>query len=216
MPDPAEPLLMLTASAALWQHWQPLRAHGWLPQHGRSLADWQDWRTQGRRWVLLDANLPDLPDWSRRAIAAQFNGQQVLVLSTRPSDDQGQHALLQGASGYAHALTAPDELQRILDTIAHGAIWTGRSLLQRLLADVGQRLPPVTQQAQEGAAWAAGLTPREQAVAGLAALGKSNTDIAAELGITERTVRAHLSATFEKLGTSDRLQLALKVHGISG
>lgn len=214
MPTPAQPLLMLTHSTALWQHWQPLRLHGWLPVHGTRLADWTDWREQGHRWVLLDAALPEVADWPRRSHGSLFQGQLALVLSTRPNDEQGHHALKQGASGYAHALTAPDELDRILQTIAHGGIWTGRSLLQRLLADVSQRLPTLDEQAQD-APWATGLTPREQAVARLAALGRSNADIAQALDITERTVRAHLSATFEKLDVADRLQLALKVHGIA-
>lgn len=214
MAQPAQPLLMLTRSAALWQHWQALRAHGWLPQHGTSLQDWQAWRAQGRRWVLLDAALPGLPAWAERAMAPQFEGLQVLVLSSHPCDEEGQHALQQGASGYAHAALAPKEFERILQAIAQGAVWTGRSLLQRLLQGVGERLPQP--QAQADAAWARGLTPREQAVAELAALGKGNQDIADALAITERTVRAHLSATFEKLQVNDRLQLALKVHGIRG
>ena len=214
MPVSAQPLLMLTQSTALWQHWQPLRLHGWLPRHGTHIADWADWREQGHRWALLDASLPELADWAQRSHRPLFQGQLALVLSTHPNDEQGHHTLQQGASGYAHALTAPAELDRILQTIAHGGIWTGRSLLQRLLADVGERLPALAEQVQ-GAEWAADLTPREQAVARLAALGKSNADIAQALDITERTVRAHLSATFEKLDVADRLQLALKVHGIA-
>lgn len=205
MAPPAQPLLMLTRSAALWQHWQALGAHGWQPRHGSALQDWRHWRAQGQHWVLLDAALPE------PFTPADFEGQQVLVLSSHPRDDEGRRALHQGASGYAHALTAPEDLARILQTIAHGGIWTGRSLLQHLLQDVGERLPPPTPGAS---AWAQNLTPREQAVAELAALGRGNQDIADTLSITERTVRAHLSAAFEKLQVSDRLQLALKVHGI--
>ena len=59
------------------------------------------------------------------------------------------------------------------------------------------------------------LTDREITVARYAASGQANAQIAEALGITERTVKAHLSAVFEKLGVSDRLQLALLVHGIS-
>jgi DNA-binding NarL/FixJ family response regulator len=51
-------------------------------------------------------------------------------------------------------------------------------------------------------------------VARYVALGHSNQSIADSLGITERTVRAHISAIFEKLGVTDRLMLALRVHGI--
>ena len=58
------------------------------------------------------------------------------------------------------------------------------------------------------------LTVRERDVARYVALGHSNQSIADSLGITERTVRAHISAIFEKLGVTDRLMLALRVHGI--
>ena len=78
----------------------------------------------------------------------------------------------------------------------------------RLLQDVGTRLP------EPGAQWAEALSPREQEVARFAAMGDSNAEIAERLSISERTVRAHLSAIFEKLQVSDRLMLALKVHGI--
>ena len=62
--------------------------------------------------------------------------------------------------------------------------------------------------------WATPLTEREREVAQLAAVGDSNLSIALALGITERTVKAHLKAVFEKLDLSDRLQLALRVHGV--
>ena len=48
----------------------------------------------------------------------------------------------------------------------------------------------------------------------LAANGASNQAIATDCGISERTVKAHLTAVFEKLNLTDRLQLALRVHGI--
>ena len=85
----------------------------------------------------------------------------------------------------------------------------GRSLVQRFLRLVDSR-------AGTQAAWHNDvLTERESTVARQAAIGDSNQEIATALGITERTVKAHLSAVFEKLGVSDRLQLALRVHGIS-
>ena len=85
----------------------------------------------------------------------------------------------------------------------------GRTLLSRLLRLMDNRLP------RSGLAdWATPLTEREREVAHLAALGESNLAIAGALGITERTVKAHLKAVFEKLQVADRLQLALRVHGV--
>lgn len=83
----------------------------------------------------------------------------------------------------------------------------GRAILNRLLraADHASKAP---------AAPPAGLPGSPSEVAQRAALGESNGDIAAALEITERTVKSHLSAVFEKMGVADRLQLALRVHGI--
>jgi DNA-binding NarL/FixJ family response regulator len=55
----------------------------------------------------------------------------------------------------------------------------------------------------------ASLTPREQQIAMAIADGKSNRDIAAGLGITEQTVKNHLTSIFEKVGVDSRLQLAV-------
>ena len=53
------------------------------------------------------------------------------------------------------------------------------------------------------------LTPREQQIASAIADGRSNRDIAARLGITEQTVKNHLTSIFEKVGVDNRLQLGL-------
>ena len=53
------------------------------------------------------------------------------------------------------------------------------------------------------------LTPRERQIAMAIADGRSNRDIAARLGITEQTVKNHLTSIFEKVGVENRLQLAL-------
>ena len=56
------------------------------------------------------------------------------------------------------------------------------------------------------------LTARELSVAEMVASGSNNREIASDLEITERTVKAHLTAIFEKLGVRDRVQLAIKVR----
>lgn len=204
----ALPILMLTQDAALWQHWQQVAGPQWLPARGTTLADLERWKQQGRHLAILDAALPQLPQWGDTRWSSLLGDMKLLVLSSRPSDDVGRQVLAAGASGYAHAYSTPATLDSILQSIATGNIWLGRSLLQRLLQDVGTRLP------EPGVQWADALSQREQEVARFAAMGDSNAEIADRLSISERTVRAHLSAIFEKLQVSDRLMLALKVHGV--
>lgn len=202
------PVLFVTQSAALRQRWQEMRNHDWLPALGTSLQDLARWRQQGRQLVVLDAELPALPGWSELQWKQHFVDLKVLVLTAKPTDEAGRKVLAAGASGYAHSATTEAALDRILSSIEDGNIWLGRSLLQRLLRDIDQRISAST------SAWAQGLTQREQEVAFLAATGESNALIAQRLSITERTVRAHLSSVFEKLQVTDRLMLALKVHGV--
>lgn len=70
----------------------------------------------------------------------------------------------------------------------------------------GQEMSPVMVALRQPQA---ALTPREQQIASAIADGRSNRDIAARLGITEQTVKNHLTSIFEKVGVDNRLQLGL-------
>ncbi len=145
----------------------------------------------------------------------KFGGGQtsVVALSDEPRDEEGLVALRAGASGYCNGYASPIVLQQVAQTVQQGGVWLGQSLLQKLVAITAQQAPrdiPVSRD------WTANLTEREIMVAQAVALGASNKEIADQLGITERTVKAHLTAAFEKLQVRDRLQLTLLVNGISG
>lgn len=203
----AVPVLCLTHDAALWQHWRMV-GESWLPARGQTLADLDRWRAQGRTLVLLDADLPRLPPWNDAAWAGYFSDLKVLVAAMRPNDEEGRQVLAAGAVGYLHALSPVTVLATAMQSVLTGNVWIGSTLLARLLRQIDRAAPKQT-------GWHDGLTTREKEVAERAAIGHSNQSIADSLGITERTVRAHLSAVFQKLGVSDRLLLALKVHGIN-
>lgn len=203
----AIPVLLLTHDDALWKHWRSLDAQSWLPARGKSLADMDRWSEQGRSLVVLDAGMPRLPAWDDASWAERFGRLRTAVASMRPNDDEGKQVLAAGAGGYFHAYSPAATLETILRTIAAGGVWLGPTLLARLLRQIDDTLP-------RDASWGDGLTAREKEVAWRAAIGHSNQAIADALSISERTVRAHLSAVFEKLGVNDRLLLALKVHGI--
>ncbi len=203
------PVLLVTHDDLLWQQWRSLDAQHWLPARGRSLADLPRWRDQGRSVVLLDAGLPRLPAWQDTSWPQVLDGLTVMVASARPNDEEGTQVLSAGVHGYCHAYAPSSSLAQALSVVRDGGIWMGRSLVTRLLQLVGERAP-----SQDD--WNKGLlTEREDTVARRAASGQPNAEIAEALGITERTVKAHLSSSFEKLGVADRLQLALLVHGIS-
>ncbi len=198
------PVLLLTVDESLYRHWSGLADVGWAPARGTRLADLAPW---GRRGVLvvMDARLLPTADSSVPPIPA---GLQIVVASTHPGDPEGQRALVAGAVGYVHAYMPVQGLDRVLRHVMGGEIWVGKSMLTRMLSQIGQAVPEPDQD------WARDLTVRERDVARYVAQGHSNQSIADSLGITERTVRAHISAIFEKMGVTDRLMLALRVHGI--
>lgn len=112
----------------------------------------------------------------------------VVLLKNR---EQAAQALRLGYRGYLYPEQGLEVLAQALRKVAEGEVWAERRVVAALVGE------PLLQ-----------LTPREKEVASLAALGLSNKEIAKELGISERTVKAHLSAIFHKAGVKRRSQLA--------
>lgn len=136
----------------------------------------------------------------------------LVALSDEPRDEEGVMALRAGASGYCNGYASPPVLLQVAQSVQQGGVWLGQSLLQKLVAVTAQQTPAP---ASIPADWTRHLTEREQSVALAVATGASNKEIADRLGITERTVKAHLGSAFEKLQVRDRLQLTLLVNGIA-
>lgn len=158
--------------------------------------------------ALIDIASPGLPPLQAPFWRVQCERLKIGILSPSPSDGEGLLALEAGAHGYGHSYAAEHSLQQMLDVIASGELWVGRSLMARLLKGVRQA------SVVSGKGWQVLLTEREREVASMAAMGESNLSIANALGITERTVKSHLTTIFDKLDVTDRLQLALRIHGI--
>lgn len=203
-------VILVSHDPGLARHWQaalsdvPARLLG-------SFADLHQQAALAGSVIWLDADLPDLPRGNDARWASLLADARVVLASANPQRDAAVAWLEKGCAAYCHAFADADTLRQIQDVVASGNVWVGRELMQQLLATV-QRAAAVRAPAQPD--WARDLTEREQEVARLVAQGASNRDIANQCNITERTVKAHLAAAFTKLGITDRLQLALRVHGI--
>jgi DNA-binding NarL/FixJ family response regulator len=165
----------------------------------------------GGSLLIFDTAHAQCPAWDDTRWRHWCDQLTVVVASSEPNDAEGIMAMEAGAAGYCHIYANPATLRQVIEVVSSGELWVGRSLLTRLLRGVSGKLPPAS---VERAHWRSPLTEREIEVAQLAAHGESNLVIADQLGITERTVKAHLTTIFSKLGVTDRLQLALKVHGV--
>lgn len=150
-------------------------------------------------WVYLDgaSSLDFIPSWVNA-------GAKVVVLAQLESSSQAKESLEYGASGYLHHLASVPVLEQVSQVVALGGLWLGVDLMRQLVLATSNILKP-----QSVSKYMALLSPREQDVAKAVAVGKTNKEVAKMLQITERTVKAHLSAVFEKLNARDRLHLVL-------
>lgn len=148
--------------------------------------------------MLMDLSMPllDGVEATRRIVANDPNA-CVIVLTSLSDDRRILEALRAGASGYLLKHAGPDELIGAIRAAA-----AGDSPLDpraaRVLLDSQRTLQP-----------ARALSNREEEVLRLVADGMANKAIARRLGISESTVKAHLTSIFEQLGVTDRTQAAL-------
>lgn len=174
-----------------WSNWASLQA--------RPPADDQIW-------------VPTLhADWLDK-VAALVSAQptrHVIVLSPVPYGAEGLRAINQGARGYCHLHAVPELLREVSHVVEFGGLWVGPELVERMVAATRDLLGRAGPGAAPPAPDLSALSAREAQVAHAVAAGKSNKEVADQLFISERTVKAHLGAVFEKLGLRDRVQLVL-------
>lgn len=164
--------------------------------------------------ALVDLHLPGLPPLALLEDWAPPPALRLVACSHLPHDDEGLAALRAGFRGYCNVWSSTELLPRLVQAVAIGELWVGRSLLTRLVQAVAVR-PGAPVAAGWSGNWREPLTEREQEVACLVADGASNKEVARRLGVTERTVKDHLTHIFSKLNLHDRVQLALHVHGVA-
>lgn len=138
-----------------------------------------------------------------------FAGATVVALSAVPLESEAFLCLSRGARGYCHAQATPEQLRDVAQTVATGRLWMPPELLSRITG-LAQRMEEPS--AKSATADLSPLTEREEEVSVLVGRGFSNREIAETLAVSERTVKANLTAIFEKLGLRDRVQLALYVN----
>ena len=152
--------------------------------------------------VLMDLNLPGVPGLeATRQIVTRHSATAVLVLTMVDDDDSVITALQVGARGYVLKGASQEEVLAAIRTVAAGGAVFGQRIAQRVLRT---RDPRTTLR----------LTEREASVLALLSDGRSNAEIAHELGITVKTVQNHVSHVLTKLQVRDRTQAALRARGL--
>lgn len=158
-------------------------------------------------WLRLDPRNPVMEQMA--LVRSRFGMVPIVAMSDTPGDEEALAAFSANAKGYCNSHANVELLKQVEGVVRHGGLWIGEALIYRLLGAMGQIVLPVRSPAPVLNA----LTEREREVAQGVSSGASNKELARQLGITERTVKAHVGAIFEKLKVRDRLQLALLLKG---
>jgi DNA-binding NarL/FixJ family response regulator len=159
--------------------------------------------------VLMDVRMPvmDGIEATRRIVAGSPAPPRVLVLTTFDLDEYVFAALQAGASGFLLKDTPRASLLAAVRAVAAGDVLLSPVVTRRLVERFARR--PAASSAEE--TWG-GLSPRERDVAELIARGLSNAEIAAELVVSEATVKSHVAHVLTKTGLRDRVQVVVRAY----
>ena len=161
--------------------------------------------------VLMDVRMPGMDgiEATRQLAALGQDAPRILILTTFDLDEYVYDALRAGASGFLLKDVTAERLFDAVRVVAGGDALLAPAITRRLISEFAQLRP---QPAVASAGALAALTPRETQVLRLVAAGLSNQEIAAQLIVTEETVKTHVSRVLGKLGLRDRTQAVVTAY----
>jgi RNA polymerase sigma factor (sigma-70 family) len=160
--------------------------------------------------ALMDIKMPGLDglEATRRIVAEAGDATAVLILTTFDLDEYVYEALRAGASGFLLKDAPAEQLIAAIHTLAAGEALIAPAITKRLIAQFARAAPA----SESSTAALEELTPREREVLMLIARGMSNAEIAAELVLSEATVKTHVKRVLSKLGVRDRVHAVVLAY----
>lgn len=163
--------------------------------------------------MLMDIEMPGTDGLTATREIRAAGTTQVIILTTFDRDDYLFEALAAGAAGFLLKNSEPERLLEAIRTVATGGALLAPEVTRRVIAQAvgGHRSPTPSPELDR-------LTERELDVLRELAAGHSNAEIAANLFVSEATVKTHVSATLSKLGVRDRVQAVIFAYenGLAG
>jgi DNA-binding NarL/FixJ family response regulator len=165
--------------------------------------------------LLLDLAMPRVSGLEAlRELAAAGSGPRVLVLTVAIEDAQVVEALELGARGVILKEAATELLFKAIRAVVAGQYWVGRDTVSDIVRHLRERAASA---GRKRLSPADRLTPREREIVAAVAAGQSNREVAQRLSLAEDTIKHHISNVFDKLGVSNRAELAAyaATHGLA-
>jgi DNA-binding NarL/FixJ family response regulator len=155
--------------------------------------------------LLLDATLPGYAGLPSIGGLQRFSRHtNVILLADAPDERDAIGALTVGVRGFCRRRLARRRMLQVVEKVREGEVWISRRLMAVLLDEARVMRQKLTVRPN-----LSHLTPREGQIALLVGEGYTNRGISSHLRMSEKTVKGHLTRMFRKLGTSNRVHLAL-------
>jgi DNA-binding NarL/FixJ family response regulator len=132
---------------------------------------------------------------------------RIIVTGASNADEQVLRAIAAGAKGYIGEDASPEEFKQAIRVVHSGSVWAPRRVLCMFIERATASPRRVMTQGEDK------ISEREREVLKLLVAGRSNREIGTELGIEERTVKAHIGQLMRKIGVQNRI--ALSVHAVT-
>jgi len=196
-------LALFSLNAGLLNRWQ----HA-LSSHTCTAINWSGVDELPDMQPLL-LHWQSLTEEQRSGVPQIAQQRAVVVLTDTPNNLEGSQLILSGVRGYANSYIHESLLPGLVGEVRKGNIWAVPELLQSILKGFLQSQPAQSEKEYDIST----LSGREAEVYDELMKGSGNKEIARNLNITERTVKAHVAAILRKTGAPDRVHLI--VHGVS-
>ena len=141
------------------------------------------------------------------SLHSKYPNHKIIVFPNKASQDAALRLFSVGINGQCAPYIGRQQLELVMEVVDSGEIWGGKSFIEKLIMQNASVLETQSRDVSLD-----DLSERENKVAHLVAQGLSNKEVAKRLDITERTIKAHLTAIFKKTTAKDRLSLAMLVQ----
>jgi DNA-binding NarL/FixJ family response regulator len=160
--------------------------------------------------LLLDLRMPNLDGLGALETLQQTNKRtRVIILTASEDKNEFVQAMKLGCSGIVLKQTAPDLIVKSIRKVFAGEIWLDSHTTAAVMRQFATPGSEMAAQGAKGGRERSPLSTREREIVALVAQGHKNKEMAEKMFISEQTVKNHLHNIFDKLGVSDRLELAL-------